>query len=138
MIRRDYILRMIEEFIRALSRIRSSKQAQAWDQLTSDLDAEFTRLIGCDAESALKLTDAELLARIVQGEPTQAVRDKALMVTTLLKEAGDASVAQNNLEHGREFYSRALDLLLETALREEVFEVPEFVPKIDLLRELLR
>src|ERR1041385_1396478 len=104
MIRRDYILRMIEEFIRALSRIRSSKQDQAWDQLTSDLDAEFTRLIGCDAGSALKLTDAELFARILQGEPTQAVHDKTLIVATLFKEAGDAAVAQDNLQHGREFY----------------------------------
>jgi len=32
MIRRDYILRMIEEFIQALSRIRALKKDQLWSE----------------------------------------------------------------------------------------------------------
>ena len=46
MIRRDYILRMIEEFMQALSRIRSLKQDQHWQEAAGALDEEFNRLIG--------------------------------------------------------------------------------------------
>src|SRR6267154_3083019 len=68
MIRRDYILRMIEEFMQALTRIRSAKQQKQWDEASGDLDTEFKRLIGSNAEEALQMSETELLARTVQSE----------------------------------------------------------------------
>ena len=86
MIRRDYILRMIEEFIQALARINALKTGQRWQEAAGAVDDEFQRLIGAGAQTVARLTETELLARLIRGEPTQAVRDKTLMLTALLND----------------------------------------------------
>jgi hypothetical protein len=68
MIRRDYILRMIEECIRALARISSLKQGQRWSEASAELDAEFNKLIGDGAQAVAQLSETELLARLM-GAP---------------------------------------------------------------------
>jgi len=138
MIRRDYILRMIEEFIRALARINSLKQGQRWNEAAEALDDEFNRLIGTGAQAAARLSETDLLARLAQDGPTQTVRDKTLLLTTLLKEAGDVATAEDRMEEGRECYLKALHVLLEVLGREDVFECPEFVPRVESLKQALQ
>ncbi len=133
MIRRDYILRMIEEFVQALARIKSLKRAQRWDDTNDLLDAQFRKLLGAGAQTVARLREAELLAAVVEGEPTPAVREKALMLTTLLNEAGDVATAQGRLAEGRECHLKALHLLLDVLGRGEIFDCPEFVPAVDIL-----
>jgi tetratricopeptide (TPR) repeat protein len=133
MIRRDYILRMIEEFIQVLARIGSLKQGQRWGVASEAVDAECERLVGDGAQAIARLSEAELLARLVRDGPTYVVRNKALMLTTLLKEAGDVAVAQDRVEESRACYLKALHLLLDTLAHSDVFEFPEFVPKVEAL-----
>ena len=133
MIRRDYILRMIEEFVRALARINAAKQRQKWDEASGDLDTEFKRLAGINAQEAAQMSETELLARVVRGEPTHLVRDKILMLTTLLKESGDVALAQDQSEKAHACHLKSLHLLLDTLGRGEIFECPEFVPKVEML-----
>jgi hypothetical protein len=133
MIRRDYILRMIEECIRALMRMNSLKEERRWGEASGVLDEEFQRLLGCDAKTASRLSESELLARLMQDGPTQALRDKTLILTTLLKEAGEVAAAENRADESGDFYVKALHLLLEVLAQGEVFECPEFVPKIEML-----
>lgn len=137
MIRRDYILRMIEEFIRALARINSLKQGQHWNEAGEALDDEFKRLVGEGAQAVARLSETDLLARLAQEGPTQAVREKTLLLTTLLKQAGDVAMAQDRMAHGRECYLKALHMLLDVLGREDVFEFPEFVPKVESLKQAL-
>jgi hypothetical protein len=77
------------------------------------------------------MSDTELMAKIIAGEPTLAVRDKVLMVTRLLKEAGDAASAQNNEEASMAAYLKGLHLLLTAISRDDAFECPEYVPSVD-------
>lgn len=137
MIRRDYILRMIEEFMQALSRLRSLKQGQRWGEASGELDAEFKKLIGDGAQAVSRLSETELIARLMQDGPTHALREKTLILTTLLKEAGDVAAAEDRTEASRECYLKSLHLLLDVLARGEVFEFPEFVPKVEMLRESL-
>jgi len=132
MIRRDYILRMIEEFFEVLSRIRSLKADQRLPEAGGVTDEQFRKMVGLDAKTALQLSETELLARIIQGEPSMAVREKTLLLSTLLKEAGDLATAQDRTEEGRALYLKGLHLLLETLGRSEVFECPDFVPKVEI------
>jgi tetratricopeptide (TPR) repeat protein len=97
------------------------------------VDEELQRVIGGDAEAIAKLSETELLARLVQGEATQAVRHKTLVLTTLLKEAGDARTANGRADQGRGCYLKALHLLLDVLGQGEVFEYPEFVPRVEML-----
>ena len=133
MIRRDYILRMIEEFVRALARINSLKKCQQWQQASESLDEEFKRLVADGAPAVVRLSETELLARLMHEGPTQVVRDKTLMLTTLLAEAGDVAAAQERPDESREYCLKALHLLLDTLARGDVLDFPEFVPKVEKL-----
>jgi hypothetical protein len=138
LIRRDYILRMIEEFIRALARINALKKDRRWDEAADAIDLEFKRLTGQGAQAVGRLPETELLALAIAGEPTQAVRDKTLILTSLLKEAGDIAVGQGRSVEGRDAQLKALHLLLETLARGEVFEYPEFAPKVEVFLAALQ
>jgi hypothetical protein len=131
MIRRDYILKMIEECIQALRRIQALKRGQRWQEAEELVDDEFQKFLGTGAEGLARLTDTELLAKLLEGEPTQAVRDKTLLLVTVLQEAGDLDFIQDHPERGRAYYLKGLHLLLEILAREDVFEWPEFVPKVE-------
>ncbi len=132
-IRRDYIVRMMEEFVRALAGINALKRAHEWEKARESADQELRRLFGASASELLNLSDTELRARLIAGEPTQAVRDKTLMLATLLNEAGDAATSQSREEEGNRFHQKALDLLLNVLSQGDPSELPEFAPKIELL-----
>src|ERR1043165_2418349 len=106
MIRRDYILRMIDEFVAALTRISSLKAGRQWTEAARSLEAEFKRLIG-DGSQVERLSETELLSRLMHDGPTHLLRDKTLMLVTLLKEAGDVAAAENRLDASRECYLKA-------------------------------
>jgi hypothetical protein len=132
MIRRDYILRMIEEFMQALSRIRALQKGQRSQEAAVALDEEFNRLVGGGSEALAGLTETELLAKLIKGEPTQVVHAKTLMLTTLLKEAGDLAAAQDRTDGSRSCYLKGLHLLLHTLAGGDPGESPDFVPKIEM------
>ena len=136
-IRRDYILRMIEEFIQALASINALKKGQRWQEAAGAVNEEFQRLIGAGAQAVARLTETELLARLIRGEPTQAVRDKTLILTTLLKEAGDLAAMEKRLEESRSCYLKGLHVLLETLAREAVSDFPDFVPRVEMFAAAL-
>jgi uncharacterized protein DUF6483 len=131
MIRRDYILRMLAEFLAVLSRIRSLQKGRLWqeaDQLTAD---ELQQLTGTSPRELLELSETELLARLIRSENTLAVREKTLLVTTLLKEAGETAAGRGNESEAAAYYLKGLNLLLGVLAREEVSDVPEFVPRVE-------
>lgn len=138
MIRRDYILRMIEEFIQALARINTLKEGRRWAEADRGVDEEFQRLIGEGASAVAQLTETELMARLMQGGATQLVHTKVLLLTGLLKVAGDLAVARDQLLEGRSCYLKGLHLLLDALARDDVFESPEFVPTVDMFVTALR
>jgi hypothetical protein len=131
MIRRDYILRMLAEFFETLSRIRSLQKGQNWNEASAAADKEFQRLISADAELASGLSETELLARLINGEPSLAVRDKTLMLAALFKEQGDIARGQGRIEAGTACYLKGLHLLLGVLAHEGPAEFPEFVPRIE-------
>jgi hypothetical protein len=133
MIQRDYILRMIEEFMQFLSRLQSLRRGQLWEEAAAALDDEFRRLTGAGAETVAQLSETELLARLLKGEPTHVVRQKALILTTLLNEAADLAAAQGRPDHARAFRLKSLGLLLDTVARHQPFDFPDFVPRVQAL-----
>jgi len=138
MIRRDYIIRMIEQFMQVLSRIAALKKGQQWQQVSATVDEEFNRLVGLGAAGVSGLSETELLARLMQGEPTQSVRFKTQLLVSLLKEAGDLAAARGCAEESRSCYLKALHLLMHSLAGAEPEECPEFVPTVDLLVSCLR
>ncbi len=138
MIRRDYILRMIEEFIQALARLRALKQDRRWEQADGLLDEEFKRLVGAGASAVAQCSETDLLARLIEGEPTQAVHEKTLLLVRLLQEAGDLAAAQDRPEESRACYLKGLHLLLGVLASGEAHEFPDFVPQVEVFVTGLR
>lgn len=138
MIRRDYILRMIEEFFQVLARIRSLKQEQQWREAGRAVAEEFERLLGAGAQPVAQLTETELLARLIRDEPVQVVQTKALMLTALLMEAGEVAASAGRTEESRDCYLKGLHLLLDTLARGEVSDCPTFVPRVELFVSALK
>ena len=121
-----------------LSRIQRFKKEQRWDDAGTELDEEFKQLIKQEAADVNALSLTELLSRLIEGEPTQAVQMKTFMLASLLQEAGDVAVAQNQAELGRAHYLKGLHLLLHTLAGGYVEDCPEFVPKVETFVTALR
>src|SRR5690349_3415729 len=131
MIRRDYILRMLEEFFEVLSRIRALQKGQKWGEASVATEQELQQLIGLGAQEITRLSETELLARLIRNEPTQAVREKTLLVATLLKEAGDIAVGEGDTATSLSCHLKGLHLLLAVLAREDPFDCPAFVPRVE-------
>ncbi len=131
MIRSDYILRMIEEFMQVLARINSLKKGQLWQQADDVIEEEFKRLVSTGTQALAQMSETDLFARIIKGEPTLVVHSKVGLLSTLLHEAGDVRVAQNRIEEGHACYLKGLNLLLETLTNSEAAVFPDFVPKVE-------
>jgi len=138
MLRRDYILRMVEQFVQMLARMAALKNGERWDEVSGTLDEEFEKLLGEDAATVARLSEEDLRVRLMREGPTQLVREKTLMLATLLKEAGDAAAAQGRADEARDFFLKALHLLLGELGTDDVSECPAFVPKIEALVAVLR
>ena len=139
MIRRDYILAMIERFAQMLDRIRGEIGGRNHAEAAVLLDQAFQELAGAGPDAIARLTDTELLALLTRDEPTQVLRHKTLLLVALLQEAGRlrAEAQPPRDEEARACWIKALDLLLNIHLQDTEFEFPEFVPKIELLRQQL-
>jgi hypothetical protein len=131
MIRRDYIIRMIEEFTQALARIRALKKDQRSEEARALTEEQFKRITGLDSDSVVRLSETELLAKLIQTDSGQGVREKMLFLTTLLRETGDIAVSKDRFEDGQACYLKGLHLLLDSLARGEVYDLPEFVPKVE-------
>src|SRR5881396_2816497 len=138
MIRRDYILRMIEQFMQVLSKIRALRKDQLWSEAAAILDEEFQRLVGEGARAVAGLSQTELIARLIRGEPTQVVHTKTLLLVTLLQEAGDLAALRERSEESRACYLKGLHLLLYSLAAGEVHELPDFVPRIEVFVNCLK
>ncbi len=138
MIRRDYLLRQIEQFVAMLAKIAGLTKNEQWQEASAATGSEFQRLTGADAGAVLQMSETELLARLIQGEPTLLVESKAFMLATLLKTSGDLLAGQGRPEEGRQYYLKGLHLLLDTVGRNEIGERPDFVPAVEAFLTGLR
>jgi hypothetical protein len=138
MIRRDYILRQIEQFVAMLAKIAGLAKGEQWQEASGVTAGEFQRLTGAGAGAVLQMSETELLARLIQGEPTQAVESKAFMLATLLKTNGDLIAGRGRPEESRQYYLKGLHLLLDTFGRNEITECPDFVPAVEAFLAGLR
>ena len=137
MIRRDYLLRMIEELRRVLAAIIESKTAGRWQEASGSITGQMHRLVGVDPDAAARLTETELRARLVGGESTQIVPEKTQILAALFKEAGDIAEIENQPAEARRYRIKALELLLSTPASNDPEEIPDFIPRVESLATLL-
>jgi hypothetical protein len=133
MIRRDYILRMIEECIEALTQIRALQKDQRWEEARLAVDAQCEKLASAGAWKLAQLSEMELLARLAQDQPTQTVRTRLFLMISLLQEAAQIAAAEGRIADAREIGLKALHVLLEVSAQSEAGEHPAFAPGVEVL-----
>jgi hypothetical protein len=133
MIRRDYIIEMIEQFARALASIRELRRDQRSQDARTAADSELQKLAGIGATGVAKLSDTELRAILVKDQPTQALHDRLFMVVALLNEAAETAVVENRIEEASTIRLKALDVLLGVSAEEVPDGHPAFVPRVEEL-----
>jgi len=131
MMRRDYILNQIEEFAAVLAKILGFTKEAEWQSASVASAQEFQRLIGMDADEALRLSETELFARLIEGEPTHVAESKLFMLASLFKATGDVMAGRGRIEESRQHYLKGLELLLDALDRTAIGERPDFVPTVE-------
>ena len=138
MIRRDYILRQLEQFAAMLAKITGLARDGHWQEASVMTAKEFEKLTGVEMRALLQLSESALLARLIESEPAIAVESKIFMLATLLKTEGDLLAGQGRVDESREFYLKGLHLLLETFGQTHNAIRPDFVPTVEIFLSGLR
>jgi hypothetical protein len=133
MIRRDYILQMIEECVQALTQIRALRREGRWEEARMAVDAQCEKLAAAGARNLAQLSELELLARLALDQPTQTVRARLFLIISLLQEAGEIAAAEGRFADARAIILKALHLLLDVSAQEEAGGHPAFVPRAEEL-----
>jgi hypothetical protein len=131
MLRRDYIIDAIEEFAAVLAKILGFTKAGEWQKASATANEEFQRMVGMDASQALRMSETELFARLIEGEPTQAAERKVFTLALLFRANGDVLAGQDRKEECREYYLKGLDLLLNSLELTAIGDRPDFVPTVE-------
>ena len=135
MLQRDYVLRLIEQFARAVAsviRLRSTGEPKAAQVELAHLSQGF---LGIDAKLLLSLSDGELLSLFAgSGELDSGravVAQQILFEEAAIQEAlGDATLAQV-------YRLRGLSLLLEVLTTDPRFRTPEYLADLTRLLEMV-
>ncbi len=94
MIREDYLIGWIKRYLRWLAEITGLLKVADYEAAARRADLALRELLGLGADSVTSLTEGELLARLTVDEPPLVVRDKCLLVASLLEALGVAAAGR--------------------------------------------
>jgi hypothetical protein len=116
MIRRDYLMRLIEQFAEALSKLLKLKESENYDKALSLIGQTYKELLGFDSLFINSFGTEDLISIISTDEVPDV--NKCIIIATLLKEEGEIYEAQNQLDISRMRYLKSLDFFLRGSLSE--------------------
>jgi len=131
MLRRDYLLRQIEEFVAVLTKMAGLGKAGQWEEASSAASAQFKALARADVTELLRMSDTELIARLAEGDTVYGIQDRISMAVRLFKENGDILKAQGKIEKAQACYLKGLHLLLNSVADDPAAPRPDFLPSIE-------
>lgn len=116
MIRRDYLMRLIEQFTEAISRILKLKKGKNYKKALSVIDQTYNELFGFNTLFINSYAPEDLIS-IISADGVPDI-NKCLIIATLLKEEGEIFEAQKQKEISLKRYSKSLDIFLRGFLSE--------------------
>jgi tetratricopeptide (TPR) repeat protein len=131
MIRNDYIMKMIQQLVKALAVILKLKEAGRHDDAAREIDAAMQRICGLNSQLVNALSEESLVSTLKGGVTID--HGKALVLAELLTEEGDVFEGRGDEAAAFARYYKALYLYLEVFAGEEEFRLPDYTPKVDAL-----
>ncbi len=131
MIQRDYLMRMVQDFVKMLLALLEFKKVGNWKEVEANLDRA-AQILFQKKRTDLEGLDDEALKRVLlQSGATHEYRLRAQVLTRLLAESAELASAQGDIERGRSLNLKALNLLLDVLLRCEDVERLDFTPSVE-------
>ncbi len=125
MIKQDYIMRLIEQLVKALSKILFNKETGNHTEAIQNINNSFSSLLGLD-HKLLEISSADNIVSLLelQGDST-TLNIKYILIAKLLKEKAEIK----SLSEPKDFdavieYKKALTLFLEGFLNNKNKDVP--------------
>ncbi len=135
MSQRDYILRIAEQFGRALAQVLYNRQIQDYAAAHKLLDEQCKQAFGMGIGFMRSVPDETLLSMLTSFDTLDT--EKCWLLAILLKAEGDIYQDQGNASESYYSYVRSLNLVLEVLLRDTTINGTATVPELeDLLSRL--
>jgi tetratricopeptide (TPR) repeat protein len=135
LINRDYILRLIERFSRALARIMFLREANQHQEALIFIDDLFRQTLGLSSSFLIAIPEEMLLGLVRRINELDT--EKCLWIALLLKTEGDVYQDLQRYEESFPRYLRALFLFLEALLPEKDIRRSDFFAEVEELLTLL-
>ena len=135
MSQRDYILRIAEEFGRALAQVLYNREIKDYTTAHSLLDEQCKQIFGMGIGFMRSIPEVTLLSMLTSFDTLDT--EKCWLLAILLKAEGDIYEDQGNASESYYSYIRSLNLFLEVLLLDTTSSGRSIVPEIeDLLSRL--
>ncbi len=135
MSQRDYILRIAEEFGRALAQVLYNRQIQDYTAAHKLVDEQCKQVFGMGIGFMRSVPDEMLLSMLTSFDTLDT--EKCWLLSILLKAEGDIYRDQGNTSESYYSYIRSLNLVLEVLLLDTTMSSTATVPELEDLLSLL-
>lgn len=129
MSQRDYILRLVEEFGRALAQVVYHRQIKDYAAAHNLIDEQCKQALGVGIGFIHSLPEETVLSMLTSFGTLNT--EKCWLLATLLKVEGDIYQDQGNPDASYYSYLKALNLFLEVLLLDTTINGTEFVPEVE-------
>lgn len=135
MISKDYIMRMIEQFTKILSRIIFNKENSNYEEARSEIENAFKNVLGFDYNITLVISHEDLLKLLkFDSEVNDA---KCIVAAELLKKDGEILELMGNEKQSIKSYENTLFLYLEIFNNQKVKNLNDIEQKIESITDKL-
>jgi hypothetical protein len=135
--RRDYLLRIIDEVGRLLAHAILKRREGAHAEALEAIVASCERLFGFEADKLFQFTPEQHFLMLAANESGEVARDKILLYSALLAEAGQVYLAMGKTAMARASTLNALRLSLRARGEFSGENLPAFAPDLARLVECL-
>jgi hypothetical protein len=137
--RRDYIVRLIEEVGRLLSRVMvKRRKGESDDSALGTVVFGFERLFRLDADQIFLLSPDQQYDLLIDEEFPEFARDKVLMYAALSVEAGHIYARGGQPAMARATFINALRFTLKARAQFSTDALPSYTPSVPDLLALLQ
>ncbi len=129
MTQRDYILRIAEEFGRAIAQVVYQKQIKDYAAGRNFIDEQCKQVLGVGMGFVHSMPEETLLSMLTSFGTLNT--EKCWLIATMLKAEGDLYEGEGNSTEGYYSYLKSLDLVLEVLLLDTTASGIDFVPELE-------
>ncbi|GAB4123917.1 MAG: hypothetical protein Fur005_34520 [Roseiflexaceae bacterium] len=129
MFRKDYIIRIIEEFGILWARFVEHMRGGEINPARLTLDLAYQRILGMTSDEVLALTPGELVARLHLSMNPEAARDQCLILAALLQGEADLALREDQKQQAILALNQALGVVRAIERMPSVVAWPEYTPR---------